>query len=232
LAKIPEPPQEIKEAQEGPKPGPLATMTTGIATLAGSRRSLRSRSLGESAAKSGESLSAGAGLEVTGAVTFVYADGTQVDVGSNTELRDLKIDGGKRFSDQAGDVRAVVAKQPKDQPMIVSTPLADAKVVGTSLRLVVEEGAKGFTRLEVTEGKVQLKRLGDGRTVDVPAGQYAVASAGLELAPGRSRPRTSSCTAVQARIVGKEWKIVRDAKTSTGQAMESIEMVSDDGNAR
>jgi len=233
LARIPDPAPAPKETPETPKPAPTVSVASGIATLAKvDGEVFIVGSAGRTAATGGENLYAGNGLAVTGAATFVYPDGTRVELGANTEIRDLKIDGGKRFTLVRGEARAQVAKQPKDQPMIAASAHAEAKVVGTSLRLVTEEGAKGFTRLEVTEGKVQLKRLADGRTVDVAAGQYAVASAGTELAARPIPPADIVLTVAGAKIVGKDWKIVRDAKASLGQALESIEIGSEDAGAR
>jgi ferric-dicitrate binding protein FerR (iron transport regulator) len=233
LARIPEPAPEPEKAPEPPKPAPTTSVAAGLATLVKVDGEVFIVSASErTLAKGGENLYAGNGLAVTGTVSFIYADGTRVDVGANSELRDLKTDGGKHFTLVRGEARAVVAKQPKDQPMIVASAHAEAKVVGTSLRLVTEEGAKGFTRLEVTEGKVQFKKLPEGKTVDVAAGQYAVASAGTELAPHPIPPVDIVLTSGGARIVGKDWKLVRDSKASTGQVLESIEIGADDGVAR
>jgi ferric-dicitrate binding protein FerR (iron transport regulator) len=233
LARIPEPAPEPQKAPEPPKPAPTISVATGLATLSKVDGEVFIVNAGDRAlAKGGENLYAGNGLAVTGAATFVYADGTRVEVGANTEIRDLKTDGGKRFTLVRGEARAVVAKQPKDQPMIVASAHAEAKVVGTSLRLVTEEGAKGFTRLEVTEGKVQFKKLPEGKTVDVAAGQFAVASASGELTPRPIPPADILLTVAGGRIVGKDWKLSRDAKASLGQALESIEIGSDDSGAR
>jgi hypothetical protein len=53
-------------------------------------------------------------------------------------------------------------------------------VVGTTLRLYVDPDPKKGTRLEVEEGKVELKNLA-GKTVYVESGHYAVAGVGVEL---------------------------------------------------
>lgn len=131
----------------------------------------------------GTDLFATEGLETQGGASRValrFTDRTRVDLGPNTMLSEVRTDGGKRLTLSQGMVRAVVAKQPKDQPMIVLTPHGQAKVVGTTLRLMVDPDPKKGTRLEVEEGKVELKNLA-GRTVLVESGHYAVAAEGVEL---------------------------------------------------
>lgn len=130
---------------------------------------------------------AGQGLEVlaNGSARLAYSDQTQVHVGPETELRELKTEGGKRLFVLKGTIRAEVTKQPKDQPMVIATPHGEATVVGTTLRIIIDPDPKKGTRLEVEEGKVQLKNKLLGKTVEVMSGHYAVAAGGVELV---SRP--------------------------------------------
>jgi len=131
-------------------------------------------------------IAAGQGLETLGAassVEFSYPDGTRVRLEPGTLIKDFA-DGdkkGKRLFLARGGLWASVRKQPADQPMSLTTPNGEAKVLGTTLRLSVDE--KPATRLEVEEGKVRLKRLADGKSVDVTSGHFAVAAAGMELKP-------------------------------------------------
>lgn len=129
---------------------------------------------GRSPARRGDWLGQGQGLEVAGQVVIRYPDGTLVEAGANSALAPVEGEG-KRLRLVRGGLHARVARQPEGTPMIFLTPQAEARVLGTTLRLVVEGEA---TRLEVFEGRVRLKRLADGRSVDVPAGHYAVAAAG------------------------------------------------------
>jgi len=92
----------------------------------------------------------------------------------------MKIEPGKRLSLTQGTLRAVVAKQPIDHPMILQTPHGEAKVVGTTLRILIDSDPAKGTRLEVEEGKVELGDLA-GRTVSVESGHYAVAADGAGL---------------------------------------------------
>jgi outer membrane biosynthesis protein TonB len=124
------------------------------------------------------------------AVTF--PDGTRIELGPETAVRGLfeaeppdKGAKGKRLTMEKGTLIATVAKQPSGQPLAIATPFGEALVLGTTLRLVVDpDPRKGSARLEVAEGKVQLKNLA-GRTVEVPSGHCAVAAAGVTTLAAR-----------------------------------------------
>jgi len=109
---------------------------------------------------------------VTNAFALIrYADGTTLEFGPDTRAARLFEENGKRIDLAQGTLRAEVAKQPAGRPLAILTPHGEARVVGTTFRLTV----RNVTRLEVEEGKVQLKGI-NGKTVDVPAGHLAVAS--------------------------------------------------------
>src|SRR6185503_17039548 len=114
-------------------------------------------------------------------VVIRYVDGTILEIGPDSAVRDFAEGGGKgkSFFLAKGAVSAEVKKQPTDRPMILTTPHGEAKVLGTTLRLKVDE--RGATKLEVVEGKVRLTRLSDSKGVEVVTGHYAVAAAGIEL---------------------------------------------------
>ncbi|HXX94633.1 MAG TPA: FecR domain-containing protein, partial [Planctomycetota bacterium] len=131
----------------------------------------------------------GEGLETSvkeGSATLTFADRTELVLGPGTELREVHDrepsgpgSGGKRLLLQRGRVTATVAKQPPGEPFILRTPDGQAKVLGTTLRLTVDAGG---TRLEVTEGRVQLSRT-EGKTAIVSSGHSATIAAGLDPAP-------------------------------------------------
>jgi len=183
---------EAARPSEGiPRPAPLPTKTeTIVATIERVEgRVTLLAGAGSTAVAAPQVLLPGQGLETAakdGSAILTFGDRTQLELGPGTEIRDVydqELPGkgarGKRLLVARGRVAASVAKQPPDQPFVLSTPHGEAKVVGTTLRLTVDPSA---TRLEVTEGKVRLSRL-DGKSVDVPAGQVAVAAAGLDLLP-------------------------------------------------
>jgi len=105
------------------------------------------------------------------AATVAYPDGTKLEVGGDTTVTDLNR---RRVQIAKGTVRAAVA--PQRDPLIFVTPHGEAMVLGTTLRLAVARE----TRLEVEEGKVELRNL-ESKTVIVTTGHYAVAAAGAEM---------------------------------------------------
>lgn len=156
------------------------------------------------AAKAGQEMLDAFGLETAerGTATVKYGDGTRLEIGSRTGLRRLSSgEAGKLVEIVRGSLVAEVAKQPPDRPMVLLTPQAEARVLGTTLRLVVDGDAAGTTHVEVKEGKVQVKRLSDGRVVEVGVGHYATVLAGLAFA---ARPYTGLVA---------HWKL--DEKTGT-----------------
>ena len=72
-----------------------------------------------------------------------------------------------------GNISANVAPQSTGRPMLVHTPSAELTVLGTQFDV---EAVSESTRLTVNEGQVRLKRLTDGKEVDVPAQQSLLAS--------------------------------------------------------
>jgi len=92
------------------------------------------------------------------------------------------------FSDQGqkelrlkqGRFSADVMPQPAGKPMLIHTSAAVLEVIGTQFD--VEAGPE-TTMLYVREGKVQIRRVGDGQTVDVPANHRVVVTAEGEMSP-------------------------------------------------
>src|SRR4030095_1176466 len=105
---------------------------------------------------------------------------------NTTELRILRWAKGKRFDLREGKIEAIVARQRPLRAMLLSTPQAEARVLGTKFTLTVTTNA---TRLDVTECKVRLASASDGTRVDVPANHYAIAATNVKLA---ALPKTGS----------------------------------------
>jgi hypothetical protein len=203
LAKKTAPPAPAQPSQgEKPQPSPAAPATQSQVTTQAALAKVEEVSGdaflvtkdGKSPVTAGTNLLAGQGLQTGGGASRIvlrFQDKTRLDLGPDTLLAELKTDSGMRLSLIQGTVRAVVSKQPKGEPMIFTTPHGQAKVVGTTLRLVVDPDPKKGTKLEVEEGKVELKNLAE-KTVMVESGHYAVAAVGVELVaralPPRPRP--------------------------------------------
>ena len=115
---------------------------------------------------------------VTAVMGFV-PEATRVTLQPGAELTLAEMSHGKHFDLRVGKIAASVARQRAFHPMTLTTPQAEARVVGTRFTLSATNNA---TRLEVTEGRVRLTRLSDGREVKVGAGHYAVVADKTELA--------------------------------------------------
>jgi len=114
-------------------------------------------------------------------VTLKYRkEPTTLEVKAGSDLSLLinasRKDSSKRYRLDHGELQAEVARQKPGAPMRIATPQAEARVIGTRFVLRAAPAAES-TRLEVAEGKVRLTRLGEGDSVDVEEGRYAVADA-------------------------------------------------------
>ena len=141
-------------------------------------------------AKAGQDLRPGDGLECRGAQSWAlvgYPDRTRVELEGNTLVREFlgrQPGKGLRVAVDKGAVKAEVAKQPAGQPMLFTSAHGEARVLGTTLRVIVDADPKKGMRLEVEEGKVELANLA-GRTAVVESGHFAVAVAGATPATRR-----------------------------------------------
>ena len=79
--------------------------------------------------------------------------------------------GQKELRLMRGRFSARVLPQPAGKPMLIHTPTAVLEVLGTQFDVEAESKS---TMLLVREGKVQVRRVGDGKTVLVPAGHRVV----------------------------------------------------------
>lgn len=173
----PEPPKGLPAPTPVPKvPEPAPPKQDRTIVSIAELRDLRGEVLvGKAPARTG--VAAGETVETLGkdsSAVVVFPDGTRVELRGETEVRDLAP---KRLFLARGALEARVTKQVS--ALIFDTPQAEAKVLGTTLRLQVD--AKG-TLLEVDEGKVRLTRTSDQKAVDVVAGTFALASE-LKLKP-------------------------------------------------
>jgi len=179
----PPPPPEPKPAPEPPRPA--RSQVAGIARIEEAKGTafVVARE-GKSPAVAGTELAPGQGLETGGAesrVVLTFPDKTRIELGPDSSLTDVKVDAGTRLALSTGTIRADVTPQPKAKPLIVATPHAEAKVLGTMLRVVADRDPKKGTLLEVEKGRVELKRLSDRKSVIVGSGQFAVAAVGADL---------------------------------------------------
>lgn len=100
------------------------------------------------------------------------SDGTHFTLNGSAEAV-FSEDGGKQVTLKRGKVTAFVAPQASGRPLRVRTPAANLEVLGTVFSL---DAAPQHTSLSVAEGRVRLRRLVDGREVEVAAEQQVAAS--------------------------------------------------------
>lgn len=101
------------------------------------------------------------------------ADATRVDVHENSTLTFDITPRAKHLVLETGRLSANVAPQPANTPILVFTPDAETRVLGTRLSVGF---AQKQTTLQVHEGHVRLKRLKDNAEVDVKTGGFVVAN--------------------------------------------------------
>ncbi len=101
-----------------------------------------------------------------------YADGTQIRIQANSTARLSRHPDheGKQIHLDRGALWADIAPQLAGRPMIFVTPHAEATVVGTKFQLIVHEHD---TELEVTEGRVDFKRIGVSEAMPVVANEVS-----------------------------------------------------------
>jgi len=133
----------------------------------------------------GQEIASEQGVEVVGLgsqAVVEYGDGTRLALGADTQvlgLTERKGGAGKQVQMTRGVLAAQVAKQPPTEPMIFTTPHAEARIMGTRFTLSVTATS---TRIDVKEGRVRLTRKDDGSPVEVGPNQYAIAGKGISLA--------------------------------------------------
>jgi len=112
-------------------------------------------------------------------VELEFLDKSTATVSGDSQLTFSDL-GQKILHLKKGNVTSKVSPQEADRPMLVHTRTATLKVLGTEFNV---ESDLDATSLSVTEGKVRLKRLSDGKVVDVPANQRVVSATGEKLTP-------------------------------------------------
>jgi len=145
------------------------------------------------------------------ALVRYVSEATQLKLQAGTQLKVDQDGAGKRLELLVGTLTAKVAPQPAGHPMLVSTPQAEAKVIGTEFLLSVDASS---THLEVIEGAVRISNRDEGKAVFVGRDHYATVTRGAELtarsllpAPWNSQDIGAVGMTGYARIEGHRCKI-------------------------
>lgn len=120
-------------------------------------------------------------------LTLKYPDGTTVTFFQNAAGA-LIHGGAKRVQLDTGELLADITPQPENREMTFVTRDAEAKVLGTRLRL---KALPNSSVLDVARGQVEFKRISDPTTAMVSAGQRIESRAGLRLLPRSVPPRST-----------------------------------------
>ncbi|HEC03281.1 MAG TPA: hypothetical protein ENI81_07055 [Phycisphaerales bacterium] len=110
---------------------------------------------------------------------LAFNDGSTVAISGNSTLT-FSDHGQKKLYLKEGKVSGNVKPQPANRPMLIYTRSAMLEVMGTQFEI---EAGLAATMLNVSKGKVRVKRLSDGSTVDVPTNHRVVAAADREMRP-------------------------------------------------
>jgi len=108
-----------------------------------------------------------------------FNDSSTVTISGNSTLT-FSDYGQKKLYLKEGSVSVNVKPQPAGKPMLIYTRSAVLEVLGTQFEV---EAGRSATMLNVSKGKVCVKRLSDGSTVDVPAQHRLIAVADREMSP-------------------------------------------------
>ncbi len=101
-----------------------------------------------------------------------FIDGSTAMI-AGTSMLTFSDFGQKELHLKRGSLSASVVPQPDGNPMLIHTPSAVLRVLGTQFDVEAELDS---TAIHVSEGRVQVRRLSDGRTVEVPAKHRVVTS--------------------------------------------------------
>ena len=140
----------------------------------------------------------------TASARLRFEDGTQLTLGGDSEAV-IFVDGRKQVRLNKGTLFAAVTPQAAGQPMLVRTATADVEALGTVFALTA---LPDRTVLNVEQGRVRLRRLADGQTVEVAAQQSAIASldTGTRLEAAASRPPPTEWRMDFRSPPHQEWK--------------------------
>ncbi|MBT3198416.1 MAG: FecR domain-containing protein [Phycisphaerales bacterium] len=129
-----------------------------------------------------------------------FLDGTKISLSGHSLATVSEHEHQKVLHLREGHMFADVKPQPKNKPMRVITPTAEAKVLGTKFQVACKQQS---TSLRVKEGLVQVRRLADGSTSKVPAGHVIVAALEqqTEFKPERRKEFASSWKATVRRDI-------------------------------
>lgn len=149
-----------------------------------------------------------------------FHDGSTVMI-SGTSMLTFADAGQKQLRLREGRLSADVTPQPDGKPMLIHTRTALLSVLGTQFE--VEAGLIS-TALNVSEGKVRIRRLSDGSEVDVPAQHLVIADGERDLTPERV-PESVSRWASQLHLRGDHYGKWLPSRSDRPASLKAIPLV-------
>ncbi len=126
---------------------------------------------------------------LTGLAALRMDDGTEISLAGETRIECRRDAGQTTLTLHEGYLSANVRPQAAGRPLLIQTASAELRVLGTRLAVSADHET---SEVGVQHGRVHLKRLTDGETLEVGGGQCAVVSTrtALEARPWPSTPDT------------------------------------------
>lgn len=190
----------------------VATIECGTSDLR-AQRGAKGDALAQGAAVlSGETI---ANRGDTDAVIALAGEDSRITLHEDSSLKVRAEASGTRVELAEGSLSANVAPHEPGHPLVFATAQAEATVLGTKLTLSVEDGA---TRLEVTHGRVQVKRKEDGETIVVESGKFATVAPGRELVARAvaAAPTATGLEDLPAGYTASPWRKLFDGASLNG----------------
>jgi len=118
-----------------------------------------------------------------------YGDRTRLELGPGTlvQVGDEAAPAAKQVTLAEGTVRATVAVQPADAPMVLRTPQGAVHASGTTLALASVNG--GAARIDLDHGRARLVRTGEREPMTLEAGSWAMVEGLPHSIVARPQPR-------------------------------------------
>ncbi len=133
----------------------------------------------------------------TGRDAIVLRDGSRIGLSAGTRVRVVDAN---QFEITAGIVLVEAKPRAQRDALVLSSPTAEARVIGTRFSVTVDAVR---TRLDVDDGVVRFTRRADGSALDVPASAWAEAAANAPfVVHGRSAPAAPTVSAADPFVFG------------------------------
>ena len=149
---------------------------------------------------------------------FEFLDGTTMTASGQSAITISDQDGQKIMRLREGTLSVDAAEQPAGAPMLLMTPSAEARVLGTQFNVSTDDIT---TRVIVNEGLVEVERLADGSVQRVPENHLIVAEldgqADFKAVPRLGLVETWNSNLPHDRRYG-EWRPAADGLPGAQQA--------------